>query len=380
MPDPAALALGYLFGPAPVVALRLDPSLRILEASDHARLLLGDSAVGSSLSDFLLGFLTSSDILLLAARPGEPHLLSLSTLHGEPESFRFRFFPLDPGILAIGDQDPLEQTRLRKQLLAINSDLGNCARQLHLAQAELRDLGKLKNQFLAMAAHDLRQPISAVLLGCECVLQECPGVLDPEHQALLQSCVAAAIDMKNMVENFLDSAVMESGHLRLHPEKVAPARFVETLLPYVRPVAGRKDIEILLDIAHPEDTFAADPTLLRQVLLNLLTNAIQHSHPGRRVWLSSHHHAGVRHFSVRDEGVGLTPLQQARLFSAFAEIGTSKTANERSLGLGLALARLIVQAHGGRLWVESVPGAGSTFSLSLPPLSPPESAPRMCCP
>ena len=109
-----------------------------------------------------------------------------------------------------------------------------------------------------------------------------------------------------------------------------------------------------------------DAPKLQQVLLNLAGNAIEHSVPGARVWLSSRWETDQLIFAVRDEGPGLGQAEQARLFTPFGRGEARKTAGERSTGLRLAIARLVVEAHGGRIWVESQPGKGATFLFSLP--------------
>ena len=109
-----------------------------------------------------------------------------------------------------------------------------------------------------------------------------------------------------------------------------------------------------------------DSPKIQQLLVNLINNAVQHSEPGQRVWVSAQSKPNQVVFNVRDEGQGLTPEDQARLFQPFERAGTKKTAGERSIGLGLAIARKVIIAHGGRIWVESVPGQGATFLFSIP--------------
>jgi two-component system, sensor histidine kinase and response regulator len=109
-----------------------------------------------------------------------------------------------------------------------------------------------------------------------------------------------------------------------------------------------------------------DASKLQQVLLNLVGNAVEHSVSGQRVWVSARWEGQDLVFAVRDEGPGIPPEDQARLFTAFGRTGLRKTAGERSTGLGLAIARLVVEAHGGRIWVKSRPGHGAEFLFNLP--------------
>ena len=140
---------------------------------------------------------------------------------------------------------------------------------------------------------------------------------------------------------------------------------VEGALEVSRLAAARKKVTLLAGQV-PSGAVWVDAPKLQQVLLNLVGNAVEHSQAGQRVWLSSQRHGPELLFAVRDEGPGISPEDQLRLFKPFSRASTSKTGGERSLGLGLQIASQIAQAHGGRIWVESVPGQGSTFRISLP--------------
>jgi len=294
------------------------------------------------------------------------HLLSLKTAVGTPESFLFRFFALPDGMLALGGLDLQEQARLRNELLGLNRESNDLARQLHQANAELAELNQLKNQFLGMAAHDLRKPIGIIMTYSEFVLDEAGEQLSAQLREFLRTGLTAAGDMKRLIDNFLDVAVIESGNLRMELTPTSAREILTEVEPMVRLLAAKKKVTLMVDAADDGRRFLADASKLQQVLLNLVGNAVEHSFPGRRVWLSSRWESQNLVFAVRDEGRGIEPKDQAQLFSAFARAGTRKTAGERSVGLGLAIARLVVEAHGGRLWVESVPCEGATFIFSLP--------------
>lgn len=359
-PGIASAALAYVMETAPVLVLQLDSHQRVVAVNDHAERVLGPDVVGRAMTELTVEFTHTVDF-----RGSDVHLLSLKTLNGA-ESYTFRCFPLPGGILALGSLDFAEQEHLHTQVLGLNRNLNNLTRELHMANAELRELNQLKNQFLGMAAHDLRKPVGVIMTYLEFVLDEAGVQLTAQHREFLHTCRTAATGMKRLIDNFLDVAIIESGKLRLD---LAPASVTEILagaMPIVRLVAEKKKVTLLVEATDDARRLRVDASKLQQVLVNLVSNAVEHSVAGQRVWLSARWGNEQLLFSVRDEGPGITPEDQARLFSAFARAGTRKTAGERSVGLGLTIARLVVEAHGGRLWVESIPDQGATFLFTVP--------------
>ena len=362
----AAAALAYLGETAPVLALSLDVQQRVVAANTHARRVLGGNVVGWPFGELVVDFTPMPDLRAPGVTSEASHLLSMNTAAGVPESFQFRFFPLADGWIALGSLDVQEQERLRTGVLALNRDLNNLTRQLHQANAELRELNEVKNKFLGMAAHDLRKPVGVIMTYTEFVLDEAGGNLSAQHRDFLRTSLDAAARMKRLIDDFLDVSVIESGKLRLD---LAPATVPEIqagAVPIARLLAAKKKISLLVEPADDTRRITVDVSKLQQVLLNLIGNAIEHSVPGQRVWLSARWDDQNLVFAVRDEGPGIAPEDQARLFTAFGRAGTRKTGGERSVGLGLAIARTVVEAHGGRIWVESIPGQGAIFLFSLP--------------
>jgi signal transduction histidine kinase len=250
--------------------------------------------------------------------------------------------------------------------MGLNRELNDLTRQLHQANAELRDLNDAKNQFLGMAAHDLRKPVGVITTYTEFVLDEAGDSLTGEHRKFLRTCLHAARGMKDIIDNFLDIAVIESGKLQLDLQWVTAATIMEGALEISRLVAARKKVTLLIDVPAGGQHVRVDAPRLQQALVNLIGNAVEHSRPGERLWVSSCWKERELLFAVRDEGPGIKNGDKARLFKPFERAGTQKTAGERSVGLGLAIARQVVEAHQGRLWAESSPGAGATFFVALP--------------
>lgn len=356
----------YVLETAPVLALYLDDNHCVAGANAQARQVLCAEAFGRPLAEQIVDFTHTLDLPALIRQDGAVHRLTLSTVSGMPETMCFRFFPLPDGTLALGSLDFPEQQKLRDEVLGLNRELNNLTRQLHQANAELRELNEIKNRFIGMAAHDLRNPVGVITTYSEFVLEEAGDRLGEEQREFLRTSLAAAAGMKRLIDNFLDVSVIESGHLRLERSRTDVAEILAGVLPLVRLVAARKKVELLTEAGDDKHPLSVDGAKLRQVLINLLNNAIEHSKPGQRVWLVARREDTALVFSVRDEGPGIAPEAQKRLFAPFARAGTRKTAGERSVGLGLAIARLVVEEHGGRIWVESEPDHGSTFFVALP--------------
>jgi len=365
-PLSAAALATYMQETAPVLALWLDADGRVTEANAQARRVLRGEAVGRPLAEHLVEFTHSLDLPALLRQGGAVHRLTISTAAGLPETLGFRFFPLPAGTLALASLDFQEEQKLRADVLALNGELNNLTRQLHQANAELRELNQLKNRFLGMAAHDLRKPVGVIMSYNEFVLDEAGPQLSAEHREFLRTSLAAANAMKQLIDGFLDLSVIESGQLRLDLAPASAAEILGGAEATARLLAGKKKVTLVIEPADTGRQMEVDGPKLQQVLLNLAGNAIEHSVPGARVWLSSRWEGEQLLFTVRDEGAGIAPEVQARLFTAFGRGTVKKTAGERSTGLGLAIARLVVEAHGGRIWVESQPGAGATFQFSLP--------------
>ncbi len=364
--DAAEAALAYVMETAPVLALTLDAQLHVVAVNEMARRVLPEGAEGSLLAELVVDFNNSMDFTWLTAQRGSSHRLTIKTASGLPETYHFRFFPLAGGTLALGGMDFQEQALLHSEVLGLNRELNNLARSLHQANAELLELDQLKNQFLGMAAHDLRNPLGIIMIYDGFVLDGVGDTLSAEHRCYLEKIQTAARRMQQIIDDFLDVSMIESGNLRLELVPASVVEIVGDILPICQLAAEKKKVALLVDAINDRRRLPVDAPKLQQVLLNLVRNAVEYSLAGQRVWLSSQWDDRSLVFVVRDEGPGIAQEEQDRLFAAFGRANARKTAKERSVGLGLCIAHKIVKAHGGRLWVESTPGAGASFFAALP--------------
>jgi signal transduction histidine kinase len=340
--------LAYVWETAPVLALCLDDHHCVTTANARARQVLGEGILGRPFSERIVDFTLNRDLPSLLQEVQTVHRLTLSTASGMPETLCFRFFTLPEGTLALGSLDFQEQLKLREEVMGLNRDLNDLTRRLEQAGAELRELNEIKNRFIGMAAHDLRTPVGVVMTYCGFILDESGSRLDEEQRGFLRAILNASNGMKRLIDNFLDVAVIESGNLRLERTHTDVARLLGDVWPVVRLGAARKRIELIMEEGRDKGTLYVDVAKIEQVLVNLVGNAVEHSSAGRRVWLAARRDESDWIFSVRDEGAGIGPEDQKLLFASFGRAGTRKTAGERSVGLGLAIARPVLRLPGRR--------------------------------
>jgi len=370
-PDHLAVAgWRFLCDTGNIVLLIIDRNGGVRFANQYAKTLTGLGLEGDHISRMLLvdSWTNPTGVTLLEQwlNHSSPHLMNVRTTGELPRTLYVTLYPVDEGYLFFGQEDDAEQDRLSRELLMLNHELTSLSRELNQKNAELAQLNALKNQFLGMAAHDLRNPVGVILNYTEFLTEDLSDHLSSQQVHFLETIHSSALRMSQVINNFLDVSIIESGHLSLTRENVEIAdlvRNVESLLG-IATIRRQVRIETLLDPTTLK--LKVDGPKIEQVFTNILSNAIEHSPDGGCVTIRSEHlHDGVR-FQVEDQGEGIPPDQQKRLFQSFSGTGSKKKSGERSIGLGLVISRKIVEAHGGRMFVESEPGKGSVFGFILP--------------
>ncbi len=231
---------------------------------------------------------------------------------------------------------------------------------------ELVELNELKNRFLGMAAHDLRNPLNAIQ-GYLFLLEKGHfGEVTTPQREILRKLQGQGHAMLELVEELLDVNVIQSGHLELHPIPTDLRALLEDGLEAIRPMAEDKGIRLGIEAPAGPIPVLADPHRVDQILANLLSNAVKYSHPGGSATLRAHALEGVVSVSVEDQGQGIPREEVEKLFTEFGRTTVRPTGGERSTGLGLAIVKRIVEAHGGFVSVESTVGKGSIFRFTLP--------------
>jgi signal transduction histidine kinase len=232
----------------------------------------------------------------------------------------------------------------------------------------LVEMNQLKNKFLGMAAHDMRNPISTIRNLTDLILDEELGGVSPEERTeFLEMISGACEDMLALIDDLLDIAAIASGRLELSLVEAPLKPVIEKRIRLAAVNASKK--EILIEADLDESAFARfDPQRIAQVVDNLLSNAIKFSPNGATVRVALNGEGESVRISVADQGPGISPEDRRKLFGEFQKLSASPTDGEKTTGLGLAIVKKIVDAHQGRLIVESEEGKGAVFSFHLPRL------------
>lgn len=231
---------------------------------------------------------------------------------------------------------------------------------------QLLELNEVKNRFLGIAAHDLRNPLAAVKGFASLLSGGQLGPITDKQRMALDHIDRGAEVMLALINDLLDVSAIESGKLTLHPERVDLKSYLASCHESNALLAQGKNITLQLELPPQLPALSIDPERMNQVLGNLIGNAIKYSFPGTTTRLRAAEVDGEVHIAVIDQGQGIPAAEIPKLFQDFSKASVRPTAGERSTGLGLAICRRIVEAHKGRIWCESEVGKGSTFTAALP--------------
>ncbi len=247
------------------------------------------------------------------------------------------------------------------------TDLDEQRRASERQNEELKRVNDLKNVFLGIAAHDLRSPLGLIEMAMTFLLDPTMGATAEESATVHRDVLQQSRYMLDLINELLDVTQIESGEFHLKKDAIALFEFMNDTIERHCKIAESKNTTITLDLA-PEvtDSIMADPARLRQVLDNLISNAVKYSPRGSTIEVRCKRVEAEWVFSVADQGPGIRLEDRTRLFQAFSRLSARPTGGEKSTGLGLTIARRVVEAHGGTIGVESVPGEGATFWFTLP--------------
>jgi signal transduction histidine kinase len=242
------------------------------------------------------------------------------------------------------------------------------ARLFHAIDEKSRALeaaSRHKSEFLANMSHELRTPLNAIIGFSEVLAEGMFGEINAKQEEYLKDILESGQHLLSLINDILDLSKIEAGRMELEATDFDLPSAVENALILVRERASRRGITLGRIIDDRLGTIRADERKVKQVLLNLLSNALKFTPEGGRIDVRAALQDGVAEVSVADTGVGIAPEDQEAVFEEFRQVGTTAKKVEGT-GLGLALSRKFIELHGGRIWVKSQVGVGSTFTFALP--------------
>jgi signal transduction histidine kinase/CheY-like chemotaxis protein len=237
--------------------------------------------------------------------------------------------------------------------------------QLERQSRELAEASRHKSEFLASMSHELRTPLNAVIGFSEVLLERMFGELNERQEDYLRDIHSAGRHLLALLGDILDLSKIEAGRMELDLTTFPMDDILSQAISLVRERAALHGLQLMLESTPGLGTVTADELRLKQVLLNLLSNAVKFTPDGGRIDVRAWRDGDVVEVTVTDTGIGVAPADQERIFDSFQQ-GERSASTSEGTGLGLTLSRRIIELHGGRLWLASTPGRGSTFGISIP--------------
>jgi signal transduction histidine kinase len=274
---------------------------------------------------------------------------------------------MDAGLAQIASGDFSRRVDIpnRDELGALAGNLNRMNDELGRLYRELETASQHKSEFLANMSHELRTPLNAIIGFSEVLDDRMFGELNDKQAEYVRVILTSGRHLLSLINDILDLSKVEAGRMELDLGTFNLRGALENALTLVRERAMRHGLTLDLTVEEALEDLVADERKFKQVLLNLLSNAVKFTPEGGRIDVRALAANGTVEVSVTDTGVGIAPEDQEAIFEEFRQVGHAERKREGT-GLGLALARKFVELHGGRLWVKSEIGRGSTFTFSLP--------------
>jgi signal transduction histidine kinase len=256
--------------------------------------------------------------------------------------------------------------------------------ELQEAFDKLKELDRLKSNFLATVSHELRTPLTSIIGYSDMLATGIAGDLNAEQEEFVGTIRSKGDHLLALISSLLDLGKLEQGNMPLRRESIDPADLLHEVAKTLAPQASKKSVKIEVQLVEGLPAVAVDPVRIKQVLFNLTENALKFSPTGGTIHLEVRSVelepddaddmgfvllAAARtalEFSVKDAGPGIATDEHAKIFDAFYQVDGSSTREHGGTGLGLSIVKRLVEAHGGRVWVQSMVGEGTTFLFTIP--------------
>lgn len=341
-----------------------------------------DTQFTTFVSDFLLSNERSRQARMQLVDPRSGQMLPIEVVAGKIMNERGEPIAVVSALHDLRQQ--VENERLFEELKQLNMDLESRIRaatshledqnaQLLWQAHEVEKANKLKSEFLASMSHELRTPINAIVGYSALLLEGMFGSLSDQQRDPLDRTRAAADHLRALIDDILDLAKIEAGKMQFVLEPLQLIEVIKEASQQMEPMIRRKSLSYTVDVAADTPSIVSDRTKLKQVLLNLLSNAMKFTNRGGVSIVARPHAMGVR-LDVNDTGIGIKPEHLSVIWEDFRQVDQSRTREFGGTGLGLSITRKLVERLGGTISVESIVAVGTSFTVMLPREAPPELA------
>jgi signal transduction histidine kinase len=245
------------------------------------------------------------------------------------------------------------------------TELATKNQQLEIRNREVERANRLKSEFLASMSHELRTPLHTIIGFADLLAEELKGPLNSDQQRFVEHIQRDSRHLLELINDILDLSKIESGRLELNLELFKAADAIMETLASLRPLAENKRIPIRESL-NPALTIVADRLRFKEILYNLVSNAIKFTAEKGQITVECGERSDGLFCAVTDTGIGIDPAEQQAIFDKFYQLGSTTRGVREGTGLGLAITKSLVEMLGGKIWVESKPGAGSSFQFLLP--------------
>jgi signal transduction histidine kinase len=268
----------------------------------------------------------------------------------------------------------LLQTFATQSVLAIQN--ARLFREIEDESRQIEAANRHKSEFLANMSHELRTPLNAIIGFSEVLGERMFGELNEKQAEYTDDILSSGRHLLSLINEILDLSKVEAGRMELELATFDLPLAIDNARTFVRERAAKHGIGLDVTVDERLGDFVGDERKIKQILLNLLSNAVKFTPEGGRIGINARQADGSVEISVSDTGIGIAPEDQPKIFEEFRQVGGDYAHKKEGTGLGLTLAKKFVELHGGRIWLESEVGKGSTFTFTLPINPHPFPSPR----
>lgn len=267
--------------------------------------------------------------------------------------------------LGTAEQDLLQQ---RNELHLLRDKLADQNRKLRAINSELQELDEIKSRFVSVASHELNNPIAAATMYAELMIEGVYGELTSEQRHTVEVLRNTLLRLNTIASQMLDVTRIETGRIEILLQPIHLDHLVGNVIDEMQPTLSAKDQQCVVQVAPDLPLALCDEMRATQIVYNLLSNASKYAPEGSTITirLALASEEGYLQVSVADQGIGVAPGEQERLFERFFRASNARLSSSKGVGLGLSIVRSLVELHGGRIWFESTLNQGSTFHVTFP--------------